>query len=82
MHTVHVRVNDAATGKPKLNYHMWLEVFVKGQWIALDPTLGLNAVGAAHLKITDHSWAGTRSMLPLLPVMRFMTAKPKIEVIN
>ena len=69
-------------GKPKLNYHMWLEVFVKGQWIALDPTLGLNAVGAAHLKITDHSWAGTRSMLPLLPVMRFMTAKPKIEVIN
>ncbi|MFL5341245.1 MAG: transglutaminase family protein [Gemmataceae bacterium] len=69
-------------GTPKLNYHMWLEVCVQGQWIALDPTLGLNAVGATHLKITDHSWHDVRSMTPLLPVMRFMTARPKIEVVN
>ena len=67
---------------PKLSYHMWLEVFVNGQWIALDPTLGMNSVGAAHLKISDHSWYETRSMEPLLPVMRVMTGKPKIEILK
>src|SRR5262249_53273448 len=49
-------------GTPKLSYHMWMEVNINGQWIALDPTLGKNSVGPVHLKISDHSWHETRSM--------------------
>jgi transglutaminase-like putative cysteine protease len=67
---------------PKLSYHMWMEVNVNGQWIALDPTLAMGSVGPGHIKICDHSWHETRSMVPLLPVMRVMTGKPKIEVIK
>jgi hypothetical protein len=65
-----------------LAYHMWTEVWVKGQWVAIDATLGRGSIGAGHLKITDHSWHDVQSMTPLLPVMRVMLAKPKIEVIR
>ena len=67
-------------GQPKLSYHMWTEVWVNGSWLALDATLGTGSVGPAHLKITDHSWYETRSMTPLLPVLRVMMNKPKVEV--
>jgi len=67
-------------GQPKLSYHMWTEVWVNGSWLALDATLGAGSVGPAHLKITDHSWYETRSMTPLLPVLRVMMNKPKVEV--
>ena len=70
------------SGQPQLSYHMWAEVNVNGQWIGLDATLGLNQIGAAHLKITDHSWYQVNSFTPMLPLMRFMTAQPKIEVLK
>ncbi len=66
----------------KLGYHMWTEVWIKGQWLAIDATLGYGSVGPAHVKITDHSWQDVRSMTPLLPVMRVMSGKPKMEVIQ
>jgi transglutaminase-like putative cysteine protease len=69
-------------GRPMLSYHMWTEVWVNGSWLALDATLGAGSVGPAHLKITDHSWYETRSMTPLLPVMRVMMNKPKVEVVK
>jgi transglutaminase-like putative cysteine protease len=72
---------DAAKG-PVFGYHMWTEVYVQGQWLALDATLGRGSVGAGHIKITDHSWHDTRSLAPLLPVMRVMLGKPAIEVIR
>jgi len=36
------------------------------------------AAGAAHIKISDHSWHNVHSFTPLLPVHRVMAGKPKI----
>jgi hypothetical protein len=71
-----------ATKAPVFGYHMWTEVYVQGQWIDLDATLGRAGIGAAHIKITDHSWYETRSLAPLLPVMRVMLGKVAIEVVR
>ena len=69
-------------GKPGLAFHMWTEVFVKGQWLALDSTIGVGSIGPGHIKITDHSWDGVLSFTPLLPVKGFIMANPKVEVIG
>src|SRR5713226_7633081 len=53
-----VYVDDRNRG-PVLAYHMWTEVWAKGQWLPLDATLGRGSVGAGHLKIADHSWQDT-----------------------
>lgn len=65
-------------------FHMWTEVWVNGEWIGIDATLAQpqGGIGPAHLKIADHSWDNTRSMTPLLPLMRVMLAQPTIEVLN
>lgn len=68
--------------KPILGFHMWTEVFVEGQWMGIDATIGRGHVGPGHLKITDHSWAEVRGFDPLLPVTGFILAKPKIEIIQ
>jgi transglutaminase-like putative cysteine protease len=60
-------------------YHMWLEVWVNGQWIGLDPTLGLGRVAVGHIKIADHSWNDMQSFKPLYPVTRIL-GKVQIEV--
>jgi hypothetical protein len=73
---------DNLLGKPGFAFHMWTEVFVKGQWLAIDATLGQGSIGAGHIKITDHSWADVVSFTPLLPVKGFLMAKPQIEVIE
>lgn len=69
-------------GKPFLAYHMWYEVLVDGQWIALDATLGNGSVGPGHLKIADNSWHEERSLAPLLPVMGVLNAQPKIDIVE
>jgi transglutaminase-like putative cysteine protease len=69
-------------GVPKMGYHMWTEVFAGGNWVGLDATLGLGGVGSAHLKISDHSWYNMRTLAPMLPLMRVMVARPKIEVLQ
>jgi transglutaminase-like putative cysteine protease len=61
-------------------YHMWLEVWVNGQWLGLDPTLGLGRIGVGHLKITDHHWNDVQSFTPLFPVTRIL-GKVQIEVV-
>jgi hypothetical protein len=70
------------TARPMLAFHMWTEVFVRGQWLAIDATLGQGSVGPGHIKITDASWHNTRSMKPLLPVMRVMIARPAMAVVE
>lgn len=67
---------------PVLAFHMWTEVAIQGQWLALDATQALGSVGADHVKIADHSWHDTQSMIPLLPVNRVLLAKPSIEVLR
>jgi hypothetical protein len=70
-------------GRPAgLAFHMWTEVFVDGQWLGLDATLGQGSIGPGHLKITDSSWAGELGFNPLLPVTGFLMAKPAVEVVG
>jgi len=66
---------------PAMGFHMWTEVWVRGQWLGLDATLGRGGVGAAHLKISQHSWNDVHSLTPLLPVTRVL-GKLAIEVVE
>jgi hypothetical protein len=68
-------------GRPQMGFHMWTEVWIDGQWLGLDATLGRGGVDAAHLKITDHSWKDTQSLTPLLPVNRVL-GKLGVEVLR
>ncbi len=75
-----VYVDDPDRG-PLLGFHMWTEVWIKGQWLMLDAVLGKGSVGAAHLKVADHSWHDTQTLAPLLPVTRVL-GKIKVEVVS
>jgi hypothetical protein len=74
-------VDDGGKGKPGLAYHMWTEVWVKGQWLALDATLGKGGVGACHLKIMDQSWRDGQTLAENLPVLRVL-GKLSVEVMS
>lgn len=67
---------------PTLAFHMWTEVYVDGQWLAIDATRGDGGVGPGHVKVGDHSWFETRSVTPLLPVMRVLVAKPTGAILS
>ncbi|MBI1833002.1 MAG: transglutaminase domain-containing protein, partial [Planctomycetes bacterium] len=67
-------------GAPFFAFHMWTEVWIKGRWNAIDATIGKGYVGAAHLKITDHSWHDERTMTPILPVVR-VVGRVSIDVL-
>ncbi|MHB1425870.1 MAG: transglutaminase-like domain-containing protein [Gemmataceae bacterium] len=58
--------------RPMMGFHMWTEVWIDGQWLGLDATLGQGGISAAHIKINDHSWHDTPSLTPLLPASRVM----------
>jgi len=64
-----------------MGYHMWIEVWIDGDWIALDPTLGQGKVGAAHIKISDHHWNDVQSFTPLIPVVRVL-GKLHLEIVS
>jgi hypothetical protein len=66
--------------QPVMAFHMWSEVWIKGQWLALDAIQGDGSIGAAHIKIADHSWYNTQSLTPMLPVARVL-GRLKIEVV-
>ncbi len=66
---------------PEMGFHMWTEVWIKGEWIGLDATLGRGSVGPAHIKISDSSWHDVQSLTPLLPVARAL-GKLSIQVIR
>jgi hypothetical protein len=66
---------------PVLGFHMWTEVWVRGRWLGLDATLGKGSIGATHLKLYDATWADTRTLAPLLPVVSVL-GKLQVEVIR
>lgn len=68
-------------GRPVMAYHMWAEVWVQGQWLAIDAILGQGAIGAAHVKIADQSWYDVESLKPMLAVQRVL-GKLAIEVVS
>jgi hypothetical protein len=61
---------------------MWTEVYADKQWLPIDATLGQGGVGPGHIKITHHSWHDERTFAPLLPVLRSLTARPRVEVLK
>jgi transglutaminase-like putative cysteine protease len=67
-------------GSPAFAFHMWTEVWARGQWLPLDATLGRGYVGATHLKIDAQSWHDTRTLTPLFPVVRVL-GRISIEVL-
>jgi transglutaminase-like putative cysteine protease len=67
--------------RPVFAFHMWTEVWIKGQWIPIDATLGRGYVGATHLKITDHSWHDTLTLTPVFPLVRVLR-RVAIEVVS
>jgi len=67
--------------EPAFGFHMWTEVYVRGQWLPIDATLGRGYVGATHIKVLDHSWHDVHSMTPLLPLLRIV-GKATIEVVS
>ncbi len=69
-------------GRGTLAYHMWFEVLVDAEWLALDATLGLGGVGPGHLKITEASWFQQQDFGPLLPVMTLLQSRPSVTVIS
>ncbi len=69
-------------GTAILAYHMWYEVWVDGNWLALDAILGKGSVGPGHIKIAEAHWDGEKGMTPILPVLNVLGARPKVKVIN
>jgi transglutaminase-like putative cysteine protease len=66
---------------PAMGFHMWTEVWADGRWLGLDATLGRGGIGAAHIKVSEHSWHDVRSLTPLLPVLRVL-GKLNVEVVR
>ncbi len=66
---------------PCFGFHMWTEVWIGGRWMAIDGTIGKGGIGAAHLKITDHSWHETVTMTPIFPVIR-VVGRVTIDVLS
>ncbi len=62
-------------------FHMWIEVWINGQWYPLDASLGLGRVGPTHVKIADAHWNDTQSFTPLLPVVRVL-GKLHMDVVS
>jgi hypothetical protein len=75
-----VYVTDRQKG-PVMGFHMWTEVWIKGQWLGIDATLGQGCIGAGHVKISDNSWHDTHDLKPLLPVTRVL-GKVSMEVLS
>jgi len=67
---------------PVFAMHMWTEVWINGQWLGLDATLGRGSIGPAHIKVTDHSWSGVATMTPLMPLMRVMMSEPQVDIVT
>ena len=66
---------------PYFGFHMWVEVWVRGRWVALDAILGQGGVAATHLKMADHSWGKTQTLAPLLPIAQSL-GKLQIDVVS
>jgi len=62
-------------------FHMWTEVFINGQWTALDGTLGQGGIAAAHLKLNDSSLDGATTYSAFLPVAQ-VVGQLKIDVVE
>lgn len=63
--------------------HMWTEANLNDQWIPLDATLGMNGIGAAHIKLADSSLTddGPPAIAGFAPLMNVI-GKLKLDIIS
>lgn len=78
---LYVQKQGPGGSKPYLGFHAWTEVWIDGQWVGLDGTLGLGRITAGHIKICDHSWDKVDNLAPLAPVQK-MIGKLTGEVVR
>ncbi len=62
-------------------YHMWTEVFLDGQWIPLDATIGRGGTSAAYLKLNDSSLEGASAYSSFLSVAQVL-GQLKVSVVS
>lgn len=62
-------------------YHMWTEVFVDGQWVPLDATLGLGAAGPGRLRLRHSNLAAGDIASLVIPVLQ-VVGKLQIDVVQ
>lgn len=62
-------------------YHMWTEVFVQKQWLAVDGTLARGGIGAAHLKLAQSSLEGAGAYNTFLPIAE-VAGKLQLEIVD
>jgi hypothetical protein len=62
-------------------FHMWTEVYVDGQWLPLDATLGQAGIGAAHLKLAQSDLSGPDAYASFLPIAQVL-GRLKLEVLG
>ena len=56
-------------------YHAWPEVYV-GEWRALDPTFGQDAVDATHIKLTEGAHEGSFRLMEFVGKLEINRLKP------
>lgn len=66
-------------GARSFGYHMWTEVFVAGDWYAIDGTIGRGGLGGGHIKIADGALQGVDANSAFLPIFKVI-GKLKIQV--
>ncbi len=70
---VYIERSKPGVGRaPYLGFHMWTEVYIDGQWIGLDGTLGKGGITPGHIKVGDQSWYQEDSMAPLIPIQKLI----------
>jgi transglutaminase-like putative cysteine protease len=62
-------------------YHMWTEVYVGGQWIGMDGTLGKGGIGAGHLRLAHSSLEGNSAYSSFLPIVQ-VAGRLRIELLE
>ncbi len=68
---------------PGFAFHMWTEVYIGGQWLGVDGTLGRGGLGAGHLKLTHTSLENSAAIAHLLPVIQVLgKLEIKIESVD
>ena len=60
---------------------MWTEVYIDGQWIGLDGTLGKGGISPGHIKVGDQSWHQEDSLAPLIPIQKLI-GKVQAEILK
>jgi len=49
--------------------HAWVEVYVTGRWVALDPAFGQSNADAMHIKFAEGGFSEAASMMKMAPIV-------------